>query len=243
MHEGNKGLDTASIPQSDTITRGTTVIMYSIIFRVDNEYRKRRIKEKLVDYGFRELAPNVFLSDNWKKSIEVLNDIRGIMEYYSARYIIFKRGTKFILIIYRFPTRSSRRYMNVKRILEKIPVIYFSKGVYILPSRYGYIISELYKNVGYLEYFYVEPISKIDEKQLSLMYVEYVNSIIEKLMAKKMMISNRRTALSILKNISLLQEKIMDPIIAEIVDQNSIISILKKLGKFKLEVLKKLQNL
>ena len=218
--------------------------MYVVIFRIDNEYRRRKIRETLSRYGLREAAGSVFiLATKSQENEQLFEAIRKIMNYYDAKHVIFGKGSRFILVMYRFFERNSKKYMSTKRILERNLALYISRGVYILPSEYSYIISELYKNVGYLEYFYVEPISKIDESQLSQMYIEYINNIVDKLMAKKMHINNRRMTLELLRYTSILQEKIMDLAFRYIIDQNSIISILKKLGMFKLEVLKKLQNL
>ncbi len=222
-----------------------TVKLYVVIFRIDKEYRRRRIKEALSKLGLREVAGNVFIFtiNKYKRNKQLLEDIRRLMNYYEAEHIILQKGYSFILIVYKFSERNSKKYMSVKRTLEKNLALHLSRGVYILPSEHSYIISELYKNVGYLEYFYVEPISKIDEKQLSQMYIEYINDLIDRLMAKKMRINNRRVALELLRHISSIQEKIVDPAFRHVIDQNSVISILKKLGMFKLEVLKKLQNL
>ncbi len=211
---------------------------------MDNEYRRRKIKESLLKHGFKELITNVFISIARSHDNEhFIQAIRETMNYYGARHVIFRKGTRLILVIYKFSERSSKKYMNVKRVLERALALRVSRGAYILLSEYSYIISELYKNVGYLEYFYIEPISKIDERQLSQLYIEYINNLIDELTAKNMYINNRRTFLELLRYTSLVQEKIMDLAFQNIIDQNSIISILKKLGAFKLEVLKKLQNL
>ncbi len=225
------------------IMGGMTVELYVLVFKAGNEYRRKMIRKILCDYGFRELAANVFIWDKLNLEKQLIENIRKTLNYYDSKYLFLRKGSQLILIKYAFSKRNSKNYMNVKRLLERIVALQISKGTYILLAKNSYIISELYKNVGYLEYFYLDPISKIDEKQLSEMYVEYVSNILDRLMAKKMAIRNRREALELLRNIRLLQEGVMELSHANIIDQISVISILKKLGSFKLEILKKLQNL
>ncbi len=225
------------------IMGGMTVELYVLVFKAGNEYRRKMIRKMLCDHGFRELTANIFIWDEHSLENQLIENIRKTLNYYDSKYLFLRKGSQLMLIKYAFSKRNSKNYMNVKRLLERIVALPISKGTYILLAKNSYIISELYKNVGNLEYFYLDPISKIDEKQLSEMYVEYISNILDRLMAKKMTIRNRREALELLRNIRLLQEGVMDLSHANIIDQITVISILKKLGSFKLEILKKLQDL
>jgi len=215
--------------------------MIIIVYQAGGDYRRRMIRKYLQKLkNLEEISSAVFVLHIYDD--EIIKEIRKILNYYAKRYVLFVKGTMFLLLKYKFKKRSSKNFMAVKRILERSLGLKVDKGVWIIPSKYNSILRELLDHDIVIEkYYYIEPYSIRDVKELSDMYFEYLLKYIQDLEDKVMLHELKyKTLREYVTRINVLQEKLLEEVIVNLLGKSRVITLLKKLGIFKKELLEKL---
>jgi len=218
--------------------------MIIAIYYTSNEYRRKMIRRKINDAGFNieELSPLVLIVNPTSRDNDIVREIRKILDYYASSYILLKKGTLYLLLKYMFKSRRSKDFMAVKRILEKNIGLRIDRGVWLLPSKYASVLKELLNhNVIVNKYYYLDPIEKRDLDTLADTYmkhiIEYIGDMEIKVRTKLL---SSKTIREYLTRVNVLQEKLLDDAMLYTLGKSRVITLLKKLGTFKKELLERL---
>ena len=215
--------------------------MIVVVYKAESDYRRRMIRKHLQKLeNLEEVSSAVFILHVYDD--RVIKKIRKILDYYAKKHILFTKGTMFLLFKYRFRKRSSKDFMAVKRVLERSLGLRVDKGVWIIPSKYSNVLKELLDHDVVIEkYYYIEPYSVQDAKELGDMYFEYLLKYVQDLEDKIMLCELKyKTLREYITRINVLQEKLLEGVIVDLLGKSRVIALLKKLGIFKKELLEKL---
>ena len=215
--------------------------MIVIVYQAESDYRRRMIRKHLQKLeNLEEVSSVVFVLRMYDNG--VIKEIRKILNYYAKKHVLFARGTMFLLFKYKFKKRSSKNFMAVKRVLERSLGLRVDKGVWIIPSKYNSVLKELLDHDVVIEkYYYIEPYSIRDVKELGDMYFEYLLKYIQDLEDKVMLHELKyKTLREYVTKINVLQERLLEEVIVDLLGKSRVITLLKKLGIFKKELLEKL---
>ena len=218
--------------------------MIIAIYYTSNEYRRKMIRRKINDAGFNieELSPLVLIVNPTSRDNDIVREIRKILDYYASSYILLKKGTLYLLLKYMFKSRRSKDFMAVKRILEKNIGLRIDRGVWLLPSKYASVLKELLNhNVIVNKYYYLDPIEKRDLDTLADTYMKHIIEYIRDMEIKvRTKLLSSKTIREYLTRVNVLQEKLLDDAMLYTLGKSRVITLLKKLGTFKKELLERL---